>query len=196
MAAEKPFQSNTSTPTVAQSVRRCFDDKFKATPQDVEIPQIRPSTPTKRDGSTSDVACDAIKRHLFDSPAQKPTAIVRPCMDEASVAACNSDIGTAVTTERQQQLDSLPDKKEETSERAITTAAAEMQEEEGLPVTGSTGFNFDCLDDPNFNPFETKSAGIRLSFGTSQIPPEDEAEPQSGEIQQTRTAQSGKTCFI
>ena len=58
---------------------------------------------------------------------------------------------------------------------------------------GTVGYNLDCLDDPSFNPFMTKT-GIRLSFGTSQVPLE-EAEPQSEEIQQIRAAHWGKTCF-
>jgi hypothetical protein len=182
-----------STPTVAPNVQRCFDIKFNSTPQDVDIPQIRPSTPIKRDAAISDVACDAIKRHLFDSPAQKPTAIVRPCIDECSVVACSND--AAVTATSQQQLDSSPDKKEETPGRVITATTEMMKEEDVLPVIGggSTGFNLDYLDDPNFNPFATKSAGIRLSFGTSQLPPEDETEPQSGDLQQADASQSGKT---
>merc|ERR1719474_2230588 len=49
----------------------------------------------------------------------------------------------------------------------------EQQEEEDLPVPPAKGYNLDFLDnldDPNFNPFETKTA-IKNNFGTSSVVP-------------------------
>ena len=273
------------TPTLTKSgARKVFNlDQCGSTPQDVPlIPRVRPATPTKRDVAANDAAPESIKRHLFDSPTCKPTAIVRPCKDEiatvAPAAAVTAQQGTAapqlplgiesdksatveavivsapivapaVDNEKNLDEEKLPvpslgynvdvhdfevfspknnrskcslavaaaaaEEKEDDGAKAVEAAlpaavavapfssstadAMEKgaeEEEESLPVRPAAGYNLDYLDDPNFNPFVTKSSGIRESFGFSQsaATPSDEAtdEPQKEEVARPPPVSVGK----
>jgi hypothetical protein len=166
--------SSLLTPTVSKNVKKVFQCHSNATPQDAAvIPKIRPSTPTKRDVSvaSNDAApAEMIKRHLFDSPSQKPTAIVRPCNDLPEVDLINNsfkdETAAIATTEEHQQLNSS-DKSE--NEQLTSEMDKEVEERGGASLPISSGYDLDKLDDPNFNPFATKTVGIRNSFGTSEI---------------------------
>ena len=176
------------TPTLSRSVKKFFNlqQQGSATPQDiVAIPSVRPTTPIKRD-VTNDASPDAIKRHLFDSPSQKPTAIVRPCTDEIKLPAAAERTNGAAGQLQQPRLGNEFDESatviENESAVALNAAAAiatademekgAVEEEVTSPILAPTaGYNLDFLDDPNFDPFVTRSGGIRTTFGVSQPDP-------------------------
>jgi len=166
--------SSLLTPTVPKNVKKVFQCQSNATPQDAAaIPKIRPSTPTKRDvnvASNDAAPAEMIKRHLFDSPSQKPTAIVRPCNELPEVDLIKNsfkdETAAIATTDEQQQLNSS-DKSE--NEQLTSEMDKEVEERGGASLPISSGYDLDKLDDPNFNPFATKTVGIRNSFGTSEI---------------------------
>jgi hypothetical protein len=166
--------SSLLTPTVPKNVKKVFQCQSNATPQDAAvIPKIRPSTPTKRDvnvASNDAAPAEMIKRHLFDSPSQKPTAIVRPCNELPEVDLIKNsfkdETAAIATTDEQQQLNSS-DKSE--NEQLTSEMDKEVEEGGGASLPISSGYDLDKLDDPNFNPFATKTVGIRNSFGTSEI---------------------------
>ena len=123
---------------------------------------------------------------MFDSPSQKPTAIVRPCTDEIKLPAAAESTNGAAGQLQQPRLGNEFDESatviENESAVALNAAAAiatademekgAVEEEVTSPILAPTaGYNLDFLDDPNFDPFVTRSGGIRTTFGVSQPDP-------------------------
>ena len=77
-----------------------------------------------------------------------------------------------LTTDAKEEDPSVKEETLNTSNAVLETAGKEVVDD--VPV--GAGYNLDFLDDPNYNPFATKSSGIRNSFGTSQPPTEVEEE--------------------
>jgi hypothetical protein len=116
------------------------------------IPKICPTTPIKCDVIVGDVAPESIKRHLFDSPLNKPMAVVHQSKDDVAMVA--ADALTNGTTEQQPlvnesvKIPKVEIKAADTPAPTSTAAILEkgVEEEESLRVQ-STGYKLDCLDD-------------------------------------------------
>ena len=142
------------------------------TPQNVEIPAPRPGTPTKKATAPDATEAENIKyamelfhfnfsinnflfhrrRYLFESPlpANKTMAIVKPSL-ESVVTPDNKPIDNVTEAEI------ILDKKQECLEPQQSTEVMEA------PIRG--GYDLaSILDDPSFNPFETKSSGRHIFF--------------------------------
>jgi len=194
--------------SVPNTITEMVDDT-----QGNDIPHIIPSlaVPPHLESSDSEsIAPSERKIHLASpsvpvqlsrsSPSMsKPTAVVKPCKNsdlnttEADIPyqACGSeDTGKSADLAVSPAGIACTVVHGQVNGDTLANKDTVMDSEEDLPVPPAKGYNLDFLDqldDPNFNPFETKTA-VKNQFEASEYVPENTESIDKNSVSETNSS--------